>query len=109
MSRRGKEHDVRRTDQRIKFTHRTDRDKDQHREKLIGDARLIEDRQKSRFSSIRRDDRKVSGDIGKDTAHPHREEQHRLIVLLYSEPDQDCADGKHDPDRGVGHAHDTGE
>ena len=43
MSRCGKEHDIRRADQRIKFTHGADRDEDQHREKLIGYARLIKD------------------------------------------------------------------
>ena len=107
MGRCRKKHDIRLSDKRRKITHRAYRHKNHDRKQLIDNSRFIKNLQKARLPASHRDNGKMPRYICQYTAHSHRKEKHRLIILFHSEPDQNPADGEHSPDSGIRHLHNS--
>ena len=109
MGSRRKEHHIRRPDQGIELTHGSHRNEDEHREELIGNACLIKHGQKARLSAACGNHCKMTGNIGQNTAYPHGEKKHGLIILFHPQINQDTSNEEHHPHRRVSHAHDPAE
>ena len=97
LSRCCEEHDERLSHKRVKFAHCTNGDKDHDREKFVCDTRFVENVQEA-FASGILEHCVVSGNVCKNAADAHREEQHRFIVVSDGEEHEDEADDEHRED-----------
>jgi hypothetical protein len=85
-------------EQRREVDHRADRDKDQDREELRGDAGVEQHAQKARLVLQAEHGRHAvdrRGQVGQDGAEADRQQQGRLIVLGDRQVDEQAGDGEH--------------
>ena len=87
-----------------KVDHRADGNKDEHREQLIGDARVKQDFQKSGFFNCAKDrgNRRSAachqhrGQVSQDGAEADGQQERRFVVLLDGQVNQHARNDEHD-------------